>query len=495
MTGNGEATEALGPPRLETGVLGLDAVLGGGIPVGRTCMVAGSPGVGKTTLGNQLAFYHAAAGGQALVTTLLSETHDLMLANLRGFRFFDAKLVGERVHYLNILDALVEEGLDGIIAAVRRVARERGATLLVIDGAAVIDDLAPSQLDLRRFVQQLQAQAAILGATTVLLTSHTREQLEILGAHVDGVLVLANERLDARHIRQLEVIKLRGGRHVTGAHEFQITEDGITVHPRLESVVGRRRPPEQPSELLGSGVAGLDAMLGGGLIPFSSTLLMGTPGAGKTLLGLSYLVEGARRGERGLLAGFHETEAGLMSTAARIGLDLRGAVESGLIAIQWDPPLELSADAWAWRLLAAVEEHRPRRVFVDALTDIQRFIASPQRMPTFTAALTNELRALGTTVLIATEIDAYVDEQLVVPIPAASATMDNGLLVRQVEIRSSLLRLISILKARQIGTDPVIREFVIGDQGITVSQPFSAATGLLTGRVAAGDSLAGTDAP
>jgi circadian clock protein KaiC len=493
--GNGEAREALGPPRLATGVLGLDAVLGGGIPVGRTCLVAGSPGVGKTTLGNQLAFYHAAAGGQALVTTLLSETHDLMLANLRGFRFFDAKLVGERVHYLNILDALVEEGLDGIIAAVRRVARERGATLLVIDGAAVIDDLAPSQLDLRRFVQQLQAQAAILGATTVLLTSHTREQLEILGAHVDGVLVLANQRFDARHVRQLEVIKLRGGRHVTGAHEFLINEDGITVHPRLESVVGWRRPPEQPSELLGTGVAGLDAMLGGGLIPFSSTLLMGTPGAGKTLLGLSYLLEGARRGERGLLAGFHETEAGLMSTAARIGLDLRGAIESGLIDIQWEPPLELSADAWAWRLLTAVEEHRPRRVFIDALTDIQRFIASPQRMPTFTAALTNELRALGTTVLIATEIDAYVDEQLVVPIPAASATMDNGLLVRQVEIRSSLLRLISILKARQIGTDPVIREFVIGDQGITVSQPFSAATGLLTGRVAAGDSLAGTDAP
>ena len=493
--GNGEAREALGPPRLATGVLGLDAVLGGGIPVGRTCLVAGSPGVGKTTLGNQLAFYHAAAGGQALVTTLLSETHDLMLANLRGFRFFDAKLVGERVHYLNILDALVEEGLDGIIAAVRRVARERGATLLVIDGAAVIDDLAPSQLDLRRFVQQLQAQAAILGATTVLLTSHTREQLEILGAHVDGVLVLANQRFDARHVRQLEVIKIRGGRHVTGAHEFLITEDGITVHPRLESVVGWRRPPEQPSELLGTGVAGLDAMLGGGLIPFSSTLLMGTPGAGKTLLGLSYLLEGARRGERGLLAGFHETEAGLMSTAARIGLDLQGAIESGLIDIQWEPPLELSADAWAWRLLAAVEEHRPRRVFIDALTDIQRFISSPQRMPTFTAALTNELRALGTTVLIATEIDAYVDEQLVVPIPAASATMDNGLLVRQVEIRSSLLRLISILKARQIGTDPVIREFVIGDQGITVSQPFSAATGLLTGRVAAGDSLAGTDAP
>src|SRR5215207_6200768 len=200
MMGDGEALEAPGPPRLKTGVPGLNSVIGCWIPVGRTCMVSGAPGVAKTTLGNQLAFHHAATSGRALVATLLSETHDLMLANLRGFRFFDPTLVGDRVHYLNLFDTLADEGLDGIIAAIRRVARENGATLLVIDGAAVIEDLAPSQLDLRRFVQRLQSQAAILGATTVLLTGHTREQLELLGAHVDGVLVLAIERVDSRHV-------------------------------------------------------------------------------------------------------------------------------------------------------------------------------------------------------------------------------------------------------------------------------------------------------
>ena len=198
-------------------------------------------------------------------------------------------------------------------------------------------------------------------------------------------------------------------------------------------------------------------MLGGGLMPFSSTLLMGTPGAGKTLLGLSYLLEGARRGERGLLAGFHETEPALMSTAARIGLDLRGAIESGLIRIMWDPP-------WSSPPMPGHGGCSPRWKSID------HGGSSSMRSPTSSASLplrkdanlhrglTNELRALGATALIATEIDAYVDEQLAVPIPAASATMDNGLLVRQVEIRSSLLRLVSILKARQIGTDPAIRE-------------------------------------
>jgi circadian clock protein KaiC len=143
------------------------------------------------------------------------------------------------------------------------------------------------------------------------------------------------------------VFKLRGGPHVGGAHEFTITAAGLTVYPRLESVVGWHRPPEISREGvgLGTGVPGLDIMLGGGLLPYSSTLVMGTPGAGKTLLGLSFLMEGAARGERGLLAGFHETEPDLIATAARIGLDLRGATEAGLVRILWNPPLELSADA------------------------------------------------------------------------------------------------------------------------------------------------------
>jgi hypothetical protein len=112
---------------------------------------------------------------------------------------------------------------------------------------------------------------------------------------------------------------------------------------------------------------------------------------------------------------------------------------------------ETEGNAWAWRLLTTVEEHRPGRVFVD--------------------------------------------EQLAVPIPTVSATMDNGILARQVEIRSALLRLVSILKARQIGTDPAIREFVIRDQGIAVSRPFPASSGLLTGRVATDESLPRANAP
>ena len=484
MRGDRDGTGLPTLPRLATEVPGLDAVLGGGLPAGRTVLVAGPPGSGKTTLGNQLAFACAAAGGRAVVATLLAEPHDQMLANLRGFRFFDPTLAGDGVRYLSLYNALEAGGLDGLVAAARGAVREAGAELLVVDGTAVLEDAAPSALDLRRVAQHLQAQGALLGCATVLLTSDEPKRVRRLGAHVDGVVALPAERVDSRRIRTLEVRKLRGAPHVEGAHEFAIDEAGVTVHPRLEALAGRGRPAQEPGEGLGTGVTGLDAMLGGGLMLFSSTLVMGTPGAGKTLLGLSFLAEGARRGERGLVAGFHEPVADLANTAAGIGLDLGRHVDAGLIRVLWDPPLELSVDAWAWRLLEAVADHRPRRVFVDAITDVQRLIASPQRMPAFTAALVNELRARGATAMIAAEIDAYADHRLVVPVPAASATMDNGVLLRQVELRSELRRLVAVVKARQAATDPAIREFVIGAQGIVVTRPFAATSGLLLGRAA-----------
>ena len=338
------------------------------------------------------------------------------------------------MHYLNLFDALAEEGSTASLPP--SVAWPARAThLLVVDGAAVIEDVAPSQLALRRFVQQLQA--AILGATTVLLTSHTRDQLEVLGAHVDGVLVLANERFDSRHVRQLEVLKLRGGRHVTGAHEFLITDDGLTVHPRLESVVGWRRPPEQPSGLLGTGVPGLDAMLGGGLTFFSSTLLMGTPGAGKTLLGLSF--PGGRPPRR--------TWSARGVPRDRAGPDVDGSADRTRSArrhrVRAHPHHVGPTPRALRRCLGMAAARRGGRASTTAgLHRCAHRHPALRRLPAADAnlhrGLTNELRALGATALIATEIDAYVDEQLAVPIPAASATMDNGLLVRQVEIRSSL---------------------------------------------------------
>jgi len=487
MTNAWRAGEIAPISRMTTGVTGLDAVLGGGLPTGRTCLIAGPPGTGKTTLGNQLAFAHAAAGGLVVFATLLAEAHDVMLQNIRDFQFFDRTLPGERVRYLNLLADLEQGGLEAVTATIRREIRGSGANLLIVDGIGVIDDAAISALEVRNFAQQLDAQAGLLGCTTLLLSDPGPEEARRLGAQLNGMVFLSHERTGARSTRLLEVVKLRGARHATGIHEFAITESGVQVYPRLESLVGQERPASVNTEGLGTGVAMLDTMIGGGLKPLSSTILLGTPGVGKTLLGLTFLAEGARRGEQGLIANFHEAPPDLAATGDRIGLDLSRHIADGSVRIMWEPPLELSADAWAWHLLEMVSRHRPSRVFIDALTDVDQFLPDSRLPAAFVTALTNELRRMGATVLMALELDSYADDRLAPPVPFVAAAVDNGILLRHIELHSRLRRLVSVLKVRESESDPVIREFTISDRGIEIDHPFSVISGLLTGRAEAAE--------
>lgn len=482
MSEKGQSIVTRSLERLLTGIPGFDAITGGGLPARRTCLITGSPGTGKTTFGNQLAFAHAARGGQVVVATFLMESHDVLLENLQSFRFFDPGLVGSRIRYLSVLTSLMEGGLEATISALRQEIRAANATLLVIDGTAITEDLAPSTFDLRRFMQRLESLSSLLGCTTVLLASTRASIPHPLWAHVNGVVLLTNRPVSSRHVRMMEVVKMRGVRYTNGTHEFAITEMGVSVFPRLESLAGNHRPPQNAAHGLGTGIPALDTMMGGGLMPLSSTLVMGTPGAGKTILGVSFLMEGAVRDERGLLVTFHETMDDLETTAAGIGFDLRSQIDRGMVRVLWNPPLERSVDDWAWQVLAAIDEQKPSRIYIDALTDVQRIMTSPERAAMFLAALVNEVRSRGATTLISAEIDEYASERLAIPVPAASAVMDNCILLRHVEIRGELRRLIAVPKVRQAVADPSIREVVITDRGMIIAHPILATSGLLTGR-------------
>lgn len=131
--------------------------------------------------------------------------------------------------------------------------------------------------------------------------------------------------------------------------------------------------------------------------------------------------------------------------------------------------------------MAAVADHRPRRLVVDALTEVQRHVHPPERAADFLAALTNRLRADGVTTLFVVELDTLVGQELRIPLPAISAVVDNVLLLRHVELGSRLHQLISILEMRQSAYDPALREFTIGAEGLAVGDIFPDAAPLLTG--------------
>jgi circadian clock protein KaiC len=477
--------------RVPTGIPGLDAVLAGGWLAGDLYLLHGAPGAGKTTLANQLAFAHAAAGGRVLVATLLTETHDRLLGHLRAFAFFDPGLAGDRVRYYSFLHDLEAGGLEGLLDGLSRAVREHEATLLLVDGTRAAPDLAVGAVAGGRFLQGLQARAGLLGCTTLVLASdpaNAAAAADAVQTHVDGVLALELEPHDSADARWLHVTKLRGSSYLSGRHQFVIDAAGITVFPRLEAILAPVAPP--PLGRAGrraTGVAGLDAMLDGGLLSGSSTMVLGTPGAGKTLLGLHFLVDGAARGEPGLIASFHEPAATLAAAAAGIGLDLASPLAAGQIQVLWRPPFELGPDQWAAELLAAIDRQRPERMVINAYTDVGRLFAHPQRQVAFLTALTNELRAREITTLINAELDAYASTNLIPPIPAISAALDNVLLLRTAELRSQLVRICSVLKTRQSAFDQAMHEFAIGSSGLVVGDPLDVRGGLLTGQATPSD--------
>lgn len=470
------------PERVETGIPGLDAVMRGGLLRGASCLVVGEPGTGKTTLGNQIAYHVAANDGVAIFVTVVAEAHDRMLMHLASFDFFEPDAVGRQVHYLSLVHQLGESGLPGALSEMRRLVRAHGASLVVIDGAARFEDFAASRQEYCGFVAQLIAELAILDCTTLLLAQPDpiRQALHAIGTLVDAIITLEDRSIGVQTTRLLRMIKVRGSSPLGGLHEFAITGSGIEVYPRLES-----RPisirPESPSrqKRLPLGIDGIDTIIQGGLLTGSTTLVAGPTGIGKTTLGLHFISEGAHGDEQGLIASFGEAPERLVAKADGLGLDLSGHVESGRVQVMWQPMCDRPLDAWAGELVRSVTIHQPRRLMIDGLTELARLTSFKDRLPAFLTALGQVLRTQGVATIFTAETSTAEAAGLEIPFPEAVATLDNAVLLRYVEPRSRLHRLISVLRIRESGFDPTVREFTITDRGIEVASTGSSAESVL----------------
>src|SRR5215212_5191368 len=469
--------------RLRTGVAGFDRILQGGFFRGGLYIIAGPPGAGKTILGNQLCFHHVASGGRAVFITLLTESHSRMLAHLGTLSFFDPAPIGSSLQYLSGYSVLLSEGLAGLLKLLRTVIRDQAATMLVLDGLTNVEAVAGAPLELKQFLHDLHAFTEVSSCTTFLLAHHQGELL-VQPEHmmVDGVVALSSHRLSVRSIREIEIWKLRGSGYVEGRHFCTITDAGMTVYPRTEVVLDGA-PFDVSSERgrRAFGVAQLDAMLQGGLLTGSNTVVVGPSGSGKTLLGLHFLTAGAQAGERGLYIGLYEPPPDLIAKADKIGLEMSRWAAAGQIDFHWQPVVENSLDVVVAQLLQTIEAQGIQRVFMDGLQGLQAMTAYPERLNRFLTALSNELRIRQITTIYTIEMRDILSPTVVIPIDGLSALADNLIFLRQVELRSQLYRLISILKVRASDYATAIREFQITNQGIEVATTFESADAILTG--------------
>lgn len=472
------------PERAPTGVRGLDATLGGGLMQGATYLIMGRPGAGKTTLGNQLAFAHVKRGGRAVYMTLLAESHASMLRNLSSMSFFDADVINDGLVYVGAYRALRDEKLRGLLNLVRQMVRDERASLLVIDGIAPARAHAENDVALKEFILELQVLGAMTGFTTVLLANMTAEDAN--GPEhtmVDGLIELGFERSSRRTVRTVEVIKLRGAKHLLGKHELVISDEGVVVHPRIEDLYdGNSTAPQRTRGIASSGIAHLDDMMGGGLPTGSTSVVLGFTGSGKTTLGLHVLSAGVAQEEPGLYFGFYESPARVLDAADAITLPLREAVASGALQVMWQPPYAKGLDALADSIFADVAKRGVRRIVIDGLDGFRQAAIHPDRTIRFLTALSNELRALDVTTLITEETMKMNGPDIDMRVEGASALVDSIIMLEYMTVASEQRRLISVLKSRGMAHAARMREMHLTSAGMVVSADSASAELIISGQ-------------
>ncbi|HJU15058.1 MAG TPA: ATPase domain-containing protein [Stellaceae bacterium] len=462
-----------GRPQLEripTGVPGLDAILSGGLLRGGLFIIEGSPGAGKTILGNQICFRHVANGGRALYVTLLAENHARMLLHIGQLGFFEETVIPDRLYYISAFRVLEEDGLAGVLQLLRREIQAHDAGVLVLDGFAAIEDAAASIREFKKFIHQLQAHAAIANCTMLLLSGAKPVSAE--HTLVDGVIELQTKLYGRRAERSLQVHKLRGSGYMRGEHSFRITGGGIAVYPRTEALLAS---PSTVDRVTGpptaTGLTQLDRIMGGGFPHRSTALLVGPPGIGKTTLGLHFLSQ-CDEENRGLHFGFYETPAAISDKARALGLPVERLIAQGHVEIIWQPTAEGLLDEVCHRLIETVRRRGIRRLFIDGLQGFERLATDQERLKHIFSAFSNEFRGRDVSTLYTSEAD-LIGPMAGLPLSGlslqgVSCIAEIILVTRYVELRSELHRMISVLKVRDLEINSALHRFTITNHGIVI---------------------------
>ena len=464
--------------RRPTGIPGLDRILEGGLLASGVYIVQGPPGAGKTILANQACFHHAATGGHAVYVTLLAESHSRMFAHLSRMAFFNEAAIPRHVYYIGGYSTLESKGLDALVTLIRGAIQKQHATLLVVDGLISAQESSPTDREFKKFLHEIQTVAELTTCTVLLLTNaHRASGFFPEHTMVDGVLHLTDELSELKPLRHIRVLKLRGSAPVRGLHSVRITDQGLEVRPRIESLVPHSAANQEQvasDPKLPFGLGELDTMLRGGVHAGSITMLLGSSGSGKTLVGMQFLSEGIKRGERVVYFGFYERPEAILAKCQRVGIGgLKEGVERGLAQFVWHKPIEGVIDELGESLLRTVQTFRPTRLVLDGMEGFEKAADFPERLSHVYSAIAHELEQYRVTALYTTETRQLFARTIEVPIHGLSAATQNIILLRHIEYRATMLRVMAILKVRDDDYDGRMREIQITNNGIRLLDTFS----------------------
>ncbi|HEX8441683.1 ATPase domain-containing protein [Archangium sp.] len=439
--------------RLKTGVSKLDALLGEGIPHGSSIILSGVAGSGKTLLGLEFLYRGARDHDEKGIYFSFEETEQRLRSTARRMGWeLDREIERGRLRIVFIPqpDILVDRDL----LEMQRHVESFGARRVVVDSMSVflhkIDDksiMRDKVFWLASIIQNQEAVGLFANDVPAGAVGHTRFGVE--ETVMDGLILLSWEQEGLTRQRYVEVNKLRNTGHATGRHSMTIGPGGLSIFPRVDELPNFESiaPPMAELGRVSCGVPRLDDLLGGGLLDGSVTLVSGSPGTGKSTLGVQFVLEAARREERALYISLEEGPHQLLRGAESLGLPLREAVNDGWVEILFLPREHLHAPRFLSMVEDRIHDRKPSRLVLDSASDIEILGFVSEELRRLLYGLVLRLRSLGVTSLFTVESRSlFLSDTL--SERGLSPLADNILMLRYAQEEGRLVPELTVVKTR-----------------------------------------------
>jgi circadian clock protein KaiC len=459
-------------PRVMTGINGLDAILDGGIPRGNVILLKGAIGTGKTTMGVEFVVHGIEAFEEPGVIVVFEVSPDKLSRDAMTLGFDLAALESsQKLKIIYTTRDVIRQELQQVDSLLIEEANRIGAKRIFIDGAALLPPgsgedaretfhILLQGLQRENLTAMLALEAASLGAEG---TPALHEE-----SIADTVIFLRKEDIYRASARSLEIVKSRGHDFQMGRHSFRIVDGrGIEVFRRVQAP---RHPGRDlasafdPTTRVTTGVPGLDALVNGGYFLGSTTVMAGISGIGKTVMGLQYIAEGARLGERSLLISLDEQVPQLLRNASSIGIDLQQGIDRGIVIMEYHSPQEIDIDQHFNRIERLVEEFKPKRVQIDSLSTYGLSLGTQGRLfRDFFHALVALMKEHQVAAVYNLENPEMLGMSSMMGVFHMSSLVDNIILLNFIELGDTFRRGLTVGKMRSNPVDHSTHECEVVD--------------------------------
>jgi circadian clock protein KaiC len=470
---------------ISTGIPGLDNVLGGGLTRDRLYLVEGDPGSGKTTLALQFLAEGAARGETVLYITLaesevelraVAEAHGMSLQGVNVHEVIpDESALDPDEQYTVLHPSEVELGATN--STIIRLVEQLNPARVVLDSLSELQLLSGTPLRYRRHVLALKQYFSKRACTALLLDDKTSVQGDQQVRSV-AHCVISLQHIDSQYgaeRRLVRILKYRGVAFRRGPHDYSIVTGGIVVYPRI--VAAESRELKRRAQV-GSGLAELDLLLGGGIEEGSSTLISGPPGTGKSSVAVQFVKAMTDRGERAAMFLFEESFNTLLNRSEGIGLDLRTPYEKGLLTIHQIDPAEMSPGEFTHAVCGAADRGA-KVIVIDSLNGYLNAMPEASFLNTHLHEVLTYLGQRGVvTFLVGVQNGIVGSMSTGIDV---SYMADNVLILRYFEAQGAVQKAVSVFKKRGSAHENTLRRFDITARGISVGPVLSNFQGILTG--------------